>query len=202
MTDIHVDMRDGALHIRSPYNALYVAGARRLGGTWSPERRIWRFDATDETAVRRLLRRHYGTDGTCAPDTVSVRLTGCASVTLGPITYAGRILARAYDRDGGARLGAGVAILAGDVGSGGSRRYWTTDTCGRDATFLLHDVPRRIAERRGRGSRWAVEILDLEPHEGAEPAAAIGEHGSALSNALVSIGRSVVPPAHQAEARW
>lgn len=111
-----------------------------------------------------------------------MQLSGCASVTLGPITYAGRVLARAFGRDGGARLGTGVAILAGDIGSGGSRRYWTTDTCGREAIFLLHDIPRRIAERRSRDGRWTVEIVDLGQEGDAAATAAVERDCPATSS--------------------
>ena len=148
MTAIRIETEGTALDVTSPYNTDFVGRARRLAGRWNATRRVWRFDARDEQAVRDLLVACYGTDGTTMPDVVSVRLTydGWWSAAREPFDYAGRIVAAASGRDSGARLGQGVVLLNGGFTSGGSRANWTTETLKSGAVVLLHDIPRRYVE--------------------------------------------------------
>lgn len=156
MIDIEVRIVGDTLTVRAPYSTDFPPMARRLGGRWSPAGGVWRFDPRNETFVRQALMNSYCTDGTVPVETVSVRLTGCETVTRGPIEYAGRIVAEAASRDGGARLGRGVAILAGSVGSGGSSKYWTTHTNDCDASFLFHDIPRECVPDSGHDGPWSL----------------------------------------------
>lgn len=164
MTAIRIDTRGTALDVASPYNSDFVRRARRLAGRWVAARNVWTFDARNEWAVRDLLVDCYGTDGTILPDVVSVRLTyeRCCATTCGPFDYAGRVVAAASDRDGGARLGQGVVLLEGGFASGGSRAYWTTETGKGGAVVLLHDIPRPYAEAStvGRDS-CTTEIVEM-----------------------------------------
>ena len=92
--DVRVRVDGGLLTVSSPYNQEYVAAARRLGGRWDPRATVWRFDAREEQRVRDLLRQVYGTDGTSAVETVTVRV--CAGQYAGErqIYVAGRVVAR------------------------------------------------------------------------------------------------------------
>lgn len=71
----------------------------------------------------------------------------------GPVEVAGRTIARAWGRDSGAKLGDGVVKLQGRVGSGGSMKNWETVV---DADVVLHDCPRKVAEKLIAGGYTGV----------------------------------------------
>lgn len=190
MIDVRMRIVGDALMVHTPYRTTFPPKARRLGGQWSPERGAWVFDRRTATYVSPILIDCYGTDGTMEVPTVSVRLTGCVYADRGPITYRGRVLAEATGRDSGARLGRDMALLVGSVGSGGSVKYWTTNTRGEDATFLLHDVPEHWVGAGGKDGVWTVEVLHLEP-AAPDPASLLAERQS-LAVRLAEVDEALV----------
>lgn len=125
-------------------NVNFNKKARDLAGVWSADRRAWQFDRRNEALVRAALKRSYGTDGTDAADLVSVQMTIDREEWKGAVVVAGRVICRAYGRDSGASLGAGIVKISGVVTSGGSRINWKSIA---DGVFVMHDVPRKIAQR-------------------------------------------------------
>src|SRR5690606_40107185 len=105
-------------------------------------------DLSQRERVAALLREVYGTDGSAPIPTVtlrvrlmdSLRYTYDASLELG-----GRRVARVFGRDWGARLSDGVVVVAGSIGSGGSRKNPRLTVCEGTEIELL-DVPRPNAE--------------------------------------------------------
>lgn len=154
--DVRVRVDGGLLTVSSPYNPEYVAAARRLGGRWDPRATVWRFDAREEQRVRDLLRQVYGTDGTSAVETVTVRV--CAGDYAGErqIYVAGRVVVRRRCRDEEPRLASAVTVVGGSFAPcGGSAKYPRLGD--NDAVLQVRDVPRVIAERDG---------LDIVPDPG------------------------------------
>lgn len=45
--------------VETPYNADFIAGAKRLGGHWDSGKRVWVFPVEQEAAVNALIERHY-----------------------------------------------------------------------------------------------------------------------------------------------
>lgn len=131
------------LLVRTPHaNTNFNARIKDMGGRW--EAPAWRVDARNEALVRAALKRSYGSDGMGEPDTVSLQCHVEKDAWHGPVEFAGRVIARAFGRDSGARLGEGVVRLSGSVTSGGSRANWTTVV---DAVVVVHDCPRKVAEK-------------------------------------------------------
>lgn len=161
MSSIKTSIANGQMKVVSPYNTTFVAGAKNLAGKWAAP--AWVFDARNETAVRALLTECYGSDGTGTEDVVSIRvkMNPDCSVYNGPITIGGRIIARAFGRDSGAKLGEGVVVLSGGFDSAGSVKNWRTAV--KDGTeVLLHEFPRAAAERLiAEGND--VTIVHIEP---------------------------------------
>lgn len=160
MYEIEVSVSTDKVSIESPYNVLFVEGAKKLGGIWrSP---AWVFDARDEARARDLLQRVYGTDGSTSPDWVTLRVRWPAgqSVKKDSIVVGGRVVARARSRDSGATLGVGVVLLGGGFDSGGSIGNWRTEA-EPDTEFLLRDFPRLLGEsyvkRSGGGAIYSIE---------------------------------------------
>lgn len=132
------------LLVGSPYNPYLPMRARQLGGRWQPNTRQWVFDTRDEVDVRALYVSIYGTDGS-AVATVDLEVDSSEfdlSTDNRTAWFAGREIAHVFSRDGGARLGEGVRILAGSIGSGGSRNHpvitWYA------VTVLVRDMPRSL----------------------------------------------------------
>ncbi|SFM16221.1 hypothetical protein [Methylobacterium pseudosasicola] len=131
------------LLVRTPHaNTNFNARIKDMGGRW--EAPAWRVDARNEALVRAALVRSYGGDGEGEPDTVSLQCHIEKDSWQSPVEVAGRIIARAFGRDSGAKLGEGIVRLDGSVTSGGSRANWTTVV---DATVVIHDCPRKVAAK-------------------------------------------------------
>lgn len=144
----------GKLSVASPFNARFPERARNLGGKW--EGGAWLFDQRVEADVRALCVELYGTDGAAPADVVDVRVFITDAEGWGRIpfktnfltvTLAGRPVARAFDRDSGARTNEGVIVRQGGWTSGGSKRNPCIKL--KDATDTeveVLDVPRAAAE--------------------------------------------------------
>lgn len=170
--NVTITTSGGETRVISPWNGRFVEAARDLGGRWRGE--AWCFDARDEERVRALCMDAYGTDGT-RDERCTLRVTAPEdglSECRGPITVHGRVLARAFGRDSGAKLGDGVILLAGGVTSGGSTKNWNTKILG-NTILLVRDFPRAAAGElcAKRPERYAIED---EPGGTPQPAAAEG----------------------------
>lgn len=135
-----------AVLVTAPYNPAFIADAKRIGGRWSAP--AWMFDIRDEDRVRELCMEHYGEDGRAPTETKTVRVTFAQGLRgeQDAARFCGREIARARGRDTGARLGKGVVILDGKIGSGGSVKNWLT-VVSEGTTVLIRDVPAPMVER-------------------------------------------------------
>lgn len=172
---VTVTRNDTIIRVQSPYNSEFVRDAKRLGGKWRDKQ--WVFDARDESRVRDLCRRVYGTDGTVS-DTVTLRVEWreADAVTCGAITVGGRTIARAIGRDSGARLGDGVVLLNGEFRSGGSTHNWST-TVDAGTVVLVRDFSRTLAESLESG---VCVTYAIEPDGDVDRDALIAERETLL----------------------
>lgn len=197
--NVSIETEDQALIVRSPYNTGFIAEARKLAGKWDARREAWVFDVRNTGKVREALRFWYGTDGESPPDTVSVRLWVDGSCGCGPIVWQGRILARAFGRDSGAKLGEGVVVEDGGFTSGGSIKNWDTTTkstkdlqghsCG--AVVVLHDVPRHFAESDDRESLIVHKEIIVPEAPPAIDAEALRAERARLTDRIAEIDRQL-----------
>ncbi len=163
MTEVTIERLGGRIVARTPFNGTFVSGARRLAGKWSGD--AWHFPASQEERVRSLCREVYGTDERGADlVTLQVRFPELHQAERRAVFIAGREVVRATGRDSGARLGDGVVLVSGEVGSGGSVKYWTT-RIDPGTTLEVLDVPRPAAEAAvaaGRSSHDRVDCCIIE----------------------------------------
>lgn len=140
---VHVDGK--AVFVCGPFNPGFVRGAKRLAGRWQARQKTWTFDSRVETSVRALCNKWYGTDGITNPDLVDLRLTYAEGkrTLQSPVVAYGRVIARAFGRDTGARLGDGIVLVQGKVTSSGSWKNWQTYIA-PDSILIMHDVPRAL----------------------------------------------------------
>lgn len=153
----------GRVEVTSPYDTSFVSRARAFGGTWDRGHKVWSFDESAEGTVRQALRDCYGTDGEddgAEAVTLYVYVPSTISELGSALTLGGITLARAFGRDSGARLGDGVAHLAGPAPtSGGSVRYFKT-VIPAGCLLTAYNVPLALAERALLEPRCASMIGD------------------------------------------
>lgn len=154
---VKVDTRDGKLFVVSPYNPDLPAAARGLSGKWNGS--AWVFPEAVASDVKELYQKIYGQWPGEVADLVRVRAVceqGDWEDKAG-IFLLGRCVARAFNRDSGARLGEGVVVREGGFSSGGSMKHWQTQA--EDGTVIeLLDVPRaKFVPAEGR---WTFEIIE------------------------------------------
>lgn len=167
MTSVQIAKQDNKLIAKSPYHPNLPPAAKKLGGKWDGT--AWVFDARDEDRVRETYINIYGTDGeTGAGSLVTVRVTfvGTFSAHQGAVYMCGRLVARAYNRDSGAKIGDGIVFTVGAPESGGSVKNWKT-VIPKGSVVEIRDVPRPAAENfiskieSGEiGSEYNAEIID------------------------------------------
>lgn len=147
---------DGKITVVSPYNSIFVAEARRLGGKFQKDQ--WCFDARDESAVREACYRCYGDDGIRLHQ-VDIRITAskCLFADKAPISIFGRTVARAFGRDSGAKVGDGVVIEAGGFSSGGSAKNWGT-RAEAGTTLILRDISAQLVKEYS-GDDLVIEVI-------------------------------------------
>src|SRR5690606_11812951 len=104
----------------------------------------------------------------------SLRYTYDASLELG-----GRRVARVFGRDWGARLSDGVVVVAGSIGSGGSRKNPRL-TVSEGTEIELLDVPRPIAERLAASTEGPVVSAVIVESEGIDREALAEERARLL----------------------
>lgn len=103
----------------TPYNPDFVAKIKGIGGArWTGS--YWRIPKEAVDAARSIMRDVYGYDDITENETVTLKLTFNENISecLGDVVCFGKVLAHAYSRDGGARVGEDVAFISGGAGSG------------------------------------------------------------------------------------
>jgi hypothetical protein len=92
------------------------------------------------------MREVYGQDDQ-PTETVSIRvkLTRYRLEDHGPVVMFGRVIARAWGRDTGAKVGEGVCFEIDGPDSGGSVKNWQTEVP-TGAVFVMHDVPKILVD--------------------------------------------------------
>ncbi len=157
-----VKFENGKFKVWADYNAQFVNAARKLAGKWNATSKSWDFDERNAELVRPVLFDFYGTDGESTPDTVSVKI--CFeedfSKLTEPVTVCGRVIARAFGRDSGARLGDGIVMVSGSIDSGGSVKNWRTEISA-GSVFIIHDFPRNRIQDIGFTVLEVIERAEL-----------------------------------------
>lgn len=75
------------------------------------------------------------------------------------VIFMGVKVAVAFSRDSGAKIGYGVRMVKGEIGSGGSRNNWYCRV-GEESIFEL-EVDKEVYEKnKNRIKKWDMEIID------------------------------------------
>ncbi len=133
------DTANYQIRVKTPFNKEFVTRARNLRGSWDKKTEEWVFDDSIEDYVKSAMMEIYGTTGEETVEMVNLVIKDYTeSVFCAPVQLFGRTIARAFGRDSGAKLGAGIVFISGDYTSGGSVKNWKTLV---DGTFEIQNVP-------------------------------------------------------------
>ena len=161
MTVIITDI-GSTLTIRNSYNSKFFSGAKTAGATFTHG---IQFDALSYKKGRQLAHKFFGWDGIIL-DTVAIKLTAKKDIigSRSAIEFFGHVLARAYDRDSGAKIPPHIMFLNGSKpGSGGSKINWCTEI-GEGAEIVIKNFPRETFEavmKKGH-DKYELALYDAE----------------------------------------
>lgn len=138
-----IDVKDDKAFVFTPYNPQFVKEVKRIGGArWMSIDKCWRVPADAVDAVREIMMDVYGeSDLPCAEKvTVEIELEEGELEYRGPIVIFGKVIASAFGRDSGAKVGEDVVFVKGEPTSGGSMKNWTTVIPG-GSVIRIRNVP-------------------------------------------------------------
>lgn len=154
------------IHVTVPYNEIANKRFRELGGKFDYATKSWVFNEIVKEQLIKTLNDHYLEDGftPVRRGTVIIHANYTLSNVCAPLYFAGRILAQAKARDGGAKISDGVVVLSGKVKSGGSVKNWETQI--EECTMIaVHDMPESILKLSEDDDYDDFEILEFIPDE-------------------------------------
>jgi hypothetical protein len=160
MSSVTISRTATKISVRSPYNSLFVEGAKKLKGKFKDK--IWTFDIRDDERVINLCRDVYGSDGITS-DTCTIRISMPNGMIqrYSDISIHGITLAKAREWPFRAKTADGVILLEGGFSSEGDSKRWET-VAEKGTVILLRDFPRHAAEKyiQEPPHGWTVSIED------------------------------------------
>lgn len=136
--------------LQSPrYNKWLVKECQNLGGRWDETAKAWVFSHLVEAEVDELDRQ-YNEQLVCVDIEAQDDIRGHQD----DVTFMGYSIARAFGRDSGAKLGENVALLDGQISSGGSVKNWVTFVR-KGSTFRLV-VSKVLLDECEMDSDWKI----------------------------------------------
>lgn len=143
-----IEIVDSSAYIVSPYNPKFVARVKALGGKWDASSKRWRVSAQSVDTVRAAMLDVYGQNDEPVSETVTVivRFSESDHAPCAPYVLFGRVIATAWGRDSGARVGEDVAFIQGKPTSGGSAKNWGT-YIPEGAVIEIYGIPKDYAQR-------------------------------------------------------
>ena len=147
----------GIVTLKSEYNSVLIKRCRELGGSWDGDAGAWTFSDLVTDEVEELDVKY---NSTLVAIEIAVNDELCESK--GPIELAGIKIAQAWGRDSGAKLGKGIALIAGEINSGGSAKNWCTEIY--KGSIIRTTIPEMLIEdieSGDYGSKISVKRLDV-----------------------------------------
>lgn len=145
----------GICTLKAEYNTILVEKCKRLGGTFDRDTGAWVFSGCVADEVEKL-------DEVFNSEKVTVEITAidrifCYGNDGNFPSFLGYTLARAKDRDSGASLQHGVALIEGEVSSGGSRKNWATIV--ESGSVFRLQVPQQLLVLDDLNGEFEVKVL-------------------------------------------
>jgi hypothetical protein len=128
MTDLMIKVEEEKANIFTPYNADFVKKIKGIGGArWNASKKCWSIPKEFVERCRNIMFDVYGKTDEVDCNKLKLRLTFLEDAweERGDITMFGKILCHATSRDSGGYItDDDVALISGNIDSGGSAKYW------------------------------------------------------------------------------
>lgn len=157
---IEIKIKKGTLLIYTPYNAKFVSAIKKIGGAkWDSENKCWTAPEAFVDAVREIMMEIYGYTDISENESVTLKVVFNEDVKEDrkDVTLFGKILSHASGRDSGAKVGEDVAMIKGNIRSGGSVKNWVS-VVEEGSTFILKNVNKNILQKEKDGIKYDVNI--------------------------------------------
>ena len=156
MDNLKIVITDKEARVYTPYNPDFVEKIKGIGGAWWTGA-YWRIPIEAAYAARSIMRDVYGYDDISENETVTLKLTFNEDIRehSGDVVYFGNVLAHAYSRDGGARVGEDVAFISG----GATSECWDS-VVEEGSVTILSNVNKNVYERTKLDEDITVELIE------------------------------------------
>ncbi len=144
-----IEVKNGVANVYTPYNPDFVKKIKGIGGAkWNSSEKCWSIPETAVEAAREIMTDVYGYSDTKENETISLKVTFNESISewRDDVVLFGKVLAHAYGRDSGARVGDDVAYISGGATSGGSVKNWNS-VVKKGSVAILSNVNKAVYEK-------------------------------------------------------
>lgn len=152
-TDVSNQTTSRICTLTTEINSILVERCRNLGGRWDAESSSWVFSSFLEDEVEELDAK-YNSQKVVVELTAKDRIFASQS----PIYAAGISIARAFGRDSGATLSNGIALITGEITSGGSVKNW--GTVAEEGTIIRLQVPNALIPDIEEEGQWTIQLKE------------------------------------------
>lgn len=162
-----IEVQNGKANVYTPYNPDFVKAIKGIGGAkWDSSERCWTIPETAVDAARIIMTEVYGYSDIKENKTVTLRVifNERISKTRADIVLFGKILAHAYGRDSGAKVGDDVAYIEGGATSGGSAHNWNS-IVKEGSVAILSNVNENVYKNEKPEYNITVEVINTKINE-------------------------------------
>jgi hypothetical protein len=137
-SQILLEKKNDKLKVVTPYNEEFLTEAHFLHGKW--KNNAWWFDDSALDSVRYLLEKMWNVTGEVPYENCSLIIKNYTkSVRRGSVYLFHRMIAKAFSRLSGIKMGTDIKFISGTIKPGGNLYYWETQVL--DATFEICNFP-------------------------------------------------------------
>ncbi len=162
-----IEVKNGIANVYTPYNPDFAKKIKGIGGAkWNGSEKYWSVPETSVEAVREIMNDVYGYSDIKENETVTLKITFKEAVysSRSDVVFFGKVLAHAYGRDSGARIGDDVAYISGGATSGGSVKNWDS-VVEEGSVVILSNVNKNVYEKAEIEYDVTVEVLETKANK-------------------------------------
>lgn len=136
---VKIEVKNGVANVYTPYSAKFVKKIKGIGGSkWDSVEKCWIVSLEAVNVVRQIMEDVYGYSDISTNETVNLEISVLQDIAVlrGDVNIYGKVLAHAFGRDSGAKIGDDVAFISGGAESGGSANRWLSKVCAGSKIML------------------------------------------------------------------
>lgn len=163
MDGLRIETNGDKIDVFTPYNKQFINDIKKIGSAkWNPNNKCWTLPVDYITNVREVMKEVFGNSDIENNETIRVKIKFIydESACQEPIKIFGKNVSVAHGRDSGAKVGEDVILENGEINSGGSARYWTSEVS-KGSIFSLLNVNKNVFTKEKNNPLYEIEILEI-----------------------------------------